>query len=64
MRIARVLAPIIPISGQPVHGVPARTPQLAGMRPSQQVPVLLTDPGGGATRTVPFTLGQLPGGGG
>ena len=34
-----------------------------GMRSGQQVPVVLTDPGRGATRTVTVTLRQLPGSG-
>jgi S1-C subfamily serine protease len=54
---------ITQIAGQPVSSAADLTTRLAGMRPGQQVPVVLTDPGRGATRTVTVTLGQLPGSG-
>jgi S1-C subfamily serine protease len=47
--------------GQPVRTDADLTKLLAGMRPGQQVPIVLTDPQTGSERTVTVTLGQLPG---
>ncbi|MDQ2707666.1 MAG: trypsin-like peptidase domain-containing protein [Actinomycetota bacterium] len=54
---------ITQLAGQPVGSGSDLTTQLAGMQPGQQVPVVITDPADGSTRTVTVTLGQLPGSG-
>jgi len=52
---------ITQFNGQPVHSASDLTKLLAGAQPGQQVPVQITDPSSGASRTVTVTLGQLRG---
>jgi S1-C subfamily serine protease len=52
---------ITQFNGQPVHSASDLTKLLAGAQPGQQVPVRITDPNSGASRTVTVTLGQLRG---